>query len=94
MKIKDVYQKILRNMLHYNNNIAYKGDKVLKTRLADTVFVEANVPDFIDIPIYSKNLEEILKIITDDTDISVTCKDNVNYLVFDNGKTSYYSTNS
>lgn len=91
MKIKNVYQKILRNMLKYNNNIAYKGDKILKTRLASSVLIEVNVPDFIDIPIYSRNLEEILKLITDDTDVSVTCKDNVDYLLFTNsmGKIRY-----
>ena len=84
MKIKNVYQKILRNMLKFNNNIAYKGDKVLKTRLGGSVLIETEVPDFIDIPIYSRNLEEILKLITDDTDVSVTCKDGIDYLLFSN----------
>lgn len=91
MKIKNVYQKILKNMLKFNNNIAYKGDKLLKTRLGTSVLIEVDVPDFIDIPIYSRNLEEILRLITDDTDVSVTSKDNVDYLLFSNnlGKIKY-----
>ena len=39
MKIKNVYQKILKNMLKFNNNIAYKGDKLLKTRLGTSVLI-------------------------------------------------------
>mgnify|MGYP000918072211 CR=1 FL=1 len=86
MKIKDVHIKILENFLYFNDKFGYDGNKLLKTRNTDkTVYIEAYIPDFIDLPLYTKDLTDILKFITPETEISMTNQGDVNYMHLNNG---------
>ncbi len=90
MKVKDQYIKILKNILTYNKNFSYDGSRCLRY-YDNTVLIEAEVPDFLDLPIYTNNLEEILKFWTPETDIYEEAEGNINYLVLvnDKGKIKY-----
>lgn len=85
MKVNNAYIKILRNISLYNSNLVYEGDKIIKVNKDNAIFVEAYVPDFIDVPIYTRSVSEILRLIDDDTNISVDMDDKGYYIIIDNG---------
>ena len=85
MKFKENHIKILQNFLHYNSCFGYDGNHVLKTKDQQSViFLEVYIPDFIDLPIYTKDLVSILKFITPDTDVTMDVKGGINYLILKN----------
>lgn len=82
MQFKDQYIKILRNFLYYNPVLGYDGSKVLRTKSSKSgVIVEADIPDFTDLPIYTKDLTDILKFVTPETEIEEDSEGDINYLV-------------
>lgn len=96
MKIKEAHIKILENFMHYNNAFAYDGNRLLKTRnVGGDAYIEVYLKDFIDIPIYTKDLVSILNFLKTDTDISVESVKNVNYILLknENGTIRYRLSN-
>ena len=64
MQIKESFVKILKNFLYYNSNFGYDGNKVLKTKRGGEVYIEVESQDFTDLPIYTNDLANILKFLT------------------------------
>lgn len=83
MKVKDQYLKVLKNFLFFNENFFYDGKGTIKTR-NDVAYVQATLPDFIDIPIYTRKLGDILKLWTPESDIEFDINGQINYLIIKN----------
>lgn len=71
MKLKNKHIKILQNFLLYNNDFGYDGSGLLKTKsTSGSVFLEAFMPDFIDLPLYTRDLSSILSFVTPESDVT------------------------
>lgn len=95
MKVKDQYLKILKNVLKYNKNFSYDGSRRIFYN-DNSVVIDVNLPEFIDLPIYTNNLEEILRFWTPETDISEEVEGQASYLILKNemGKVKYLLSKS
>lgn len=95
MKVKDQYLKILKNVLKYNKNFSYDGSRRIFYH-DSSIVIDVDLPDFIDLPIYTNNLEEILRFWTPETDVSEEVEGQACYLVLKNemGKVKYLLSKS
>jgi len=85
MKLNGIYLKILRNISMYSSNLCYEGDKVIRINKDKQLFIEAYIPDFLDVPLYTRNVPELLRLMNDDTVVTVDMNDNGYYIIVDNG---------
>jgi len=85
MKVNGAYIKILRNLSLYKSELCYEGDRVIRLTKDRVFFVEATVPDFLDVPIYTRNISELLRLMNDETSITVDNNEKGYYIIIDNG---------
>lgn len=85
MKLNSIYLKILRNISMYSSNLCYEGDKVIRINKDNQFFIEANIPDFLDVPLYTRNVPELLRLMNEDTVVTVDMNDSGYYIIVDNG---------
>lgn len=85
MKLNGIYLKILRNISMYSSNLCYEGDKVIRINKDKQLFIEAYIPDFLDVPLYTRNVPELLRLMNEDTIVTVDMNENGYYIIVDNG---------
>lgn len=85
MKLNGIYLKILRNISMYSSNLCYEGDKVIRINKDKQLFIEAYIPDFLDVPLYTRNVPELLRLMNEDTTVTVDMNNDGYYIIVDNG---------
>jgi hypothetical protein len=85
MKLNNIYLKILRNISMYSSNLCYEGDKVIRINKDNQFFIEAYIPDFLDVPLYTRNVPELLRLMNEDTTVTVDMNNSGYYIIVDNG---------